>query len=39
MLNPARPPARGVRPKIAEMIRALDLTKPELWAAFTYQGQ
>jgi hypothetical protein len=39
MLNPGRPFPEDLRPKIAEMLRAIDLTKPESWAAFTYQGQ
>jgi CHAT domain-containing protein len=39
MLNPSRPFPGDFRPKIARMLRAIDLTEPESWAAFTYQGQ
>jgi tetratricopeptide (TPR) repeat protein len=39
MLNPGRSFSAGFHPKIAEMLSAIDLTKAEHWAAFTYQGQ
>ncbi len=39
MLNPDRSFTNGFHPKIAQMVRMIDLTQPESWAAFTYQGQ
>ena len=39
MLNPDRSFPADFHPKIAEMVRMIDLTKVEWWAAFTYQGQ
>lgn len=39
MLNADRSIPEGFQPKIAEMVRIIDLTKAESWAAFTYQGQ
>lgn len=39
MLNPGRTFPEAFRPKIAEMVRTVDLAKTECWAAFTYQGQ
>jgi tetratricopeptide (TPR) repeat protein len=39
MLNPDRSFPEGFHPKIAEMVRTIDLAKAECWAAFTYQGQ
>jgi tetratricopeptide (TPR) repeat protein len=39
MLNPDRSFPGDFHPKIAEMVRTVDLAKAEYWAAFTYQGQ
>jgi tetratricopeptide (TPR) repeat protein len=39
MLNPGRTFPEAFRPKIAELVRTIDLAKTEFWAAFTYQGQ
>jgi tetratricopeptide (TPR) repeat protein len=39
MLNPDRSFPEGFHPKIAEIVRTIDLATPECWAAFTYQGQ
>lgn len=39
MLNPGRTFPEAFRPKIAELVRTIDLARAEFWAAFTYQGQ
>ena len=39
MLNPDRSFPGDFHPKVVEMVRTIDLTKVECWAAFTYQGQ
>jgi len=39
MLDPGRSFGPAFQPKIAKMLQTIDLTRAEVWAAFTYQGQ